>query len=131
VDLHALNASGTVSAQFILKVLPIVSLKATIPEVTEGSDAKGKFTVAVSSAHTQEIIVHYEIEGDAINGTDYEKLPGTVKLKPGELSKAIYIVPVGDLEGMAEKTVKIKLETNSAYLIETTAPEKVKILAGE
>jgi hypothetical protein len=37
---------------------------------------------------------------------------------------------LGNLESVAEKTVKIKLEPSTNYSIETKPTEKVKIVAG-
>jgi hypothetical protein len=131
VALRAINVAGTVSAELTLKVIPLVTLKATIPKVTAGTGAKGKFTLTLSAAHREEITVHYQIEGDAINGIDYDKLSGTAKFKPGKLKRPLYIVPKGDLEGMEEKTVRIKLKANPEYSVETKTSQKVEIVAGE
>jgi hypothetical protein len=131
VTLSATNAAGVGTAILKLKVeLPVVRLKVAIPTVTLGSDEFGEFMVLLPAALKSVLTVHYSIKGTAINGTDYMLLTGTVKFKAGKVSRPIKIVPTGDLEGAAEKTVKITLEPGKGYTPGTTQPLKVKILAG-
>ena len=70
----------------------------------------------------------YTITGSAVNGTDYELLTGVVRFKPGETSSQINIVPKGDLNGAAKKTVKLTLAPAGGYVIGTTAPVKIELL---
>ena len=111
-------------------MIPQVNLTVTVPETTEGGGAEGELTVALSVVPRDKVVVHYQTEGNAKNGADYDKLSGTVTFKPGVLKQHIYIIPSGNLGGMAEKTVKIKLETNPAYSVETKMAQKVEIFAG-
>ncbi len=113
-----------------MPALPVASIAATVPEVTLGSGKGGVFTVSLSEAQTIQLTVAYTVKGTAINGVDYVMLTGKKKFKPGITSKKVNIQPLGDLEGAAEKTVKLTLSAGRAYTLGATTSAKVKILAG-
>ena len=106
--------------------VPTVTLAATTPTVKAGSGLTGEFTLSLSAAATDKIIVNYTVGGGAVNGTDYTMLTGSVKIKPGKQTKTIEIVPQGDLGGMVRK-VKLTLAAGTGYTVGTTTAETVKI----
>ncbi len=108
---------------------PTVSVVATIPVVTLGSGESGEFTVSIAAALASDMMVNYTLKGTAINGTDYVRLAGSAKIKAGRTSKVIHVVPQGDLEGAARKTVKLALAAGSGYAFSIATPAKVEILA--
>jgi hypothetical protein len=85
----------------------------------------------LSSAQKSAVVVKYKIKGSAKDGTDYDLVTDESKFKPGKKSKPINIAPEGDLDGAAEKTVKITLEPGPGYTVGTKGPVTVKILAGK
>jgi uncharacterized repeat protein (TIGR03803 family) len=130
VVLRATNASGTATARLTLKIaVPVVTLKVSVGNVTEGGDKKGEFTLTLSAPQTKLVIVHYKLEGSALDGTDYRLLSSIAKFKPGMTIKHVYVVPIGDLEGAVDKVVELQLEVDPGYTVGTQEPEKVKILA--
>lgn len=133
VSISARNGIGSTNATLTLTVsnTAIATVEATTPSVVTGSGEAGVFTVSLPAAQSGNIVVRYKVSGNAINGTDYEFLKGTVKIKAGQTSKAIKIKPLGDLGGEAQKTVKIKLVADSAYTLGASKKAKVLIVAGE
>ena len=133
VALGAANAGGTGTAVLSLALAPAVptaTLSATIPSVpAEDSDATAVFTVVLPAAQDHDVVVNFTIKGTAVNGTDYVLLKDTKKIKVGHTSKPIKIIPVGDLDGAAKKTVVLTLTPGDGYQVGTTTKVKVKILA--
>ena len=131
ITINTANGSVSTATNFVIgaAAIPVATLAATVPSVTLASGQDGEFTVSLSNAVTGDTIVSYSVNGSAIDGTDYLMLKGTVKVKAGDTGRAIKIVPKGDLEGAAKKTVKLKLESGDGYTVGTTSPVKVKILA--
>ena len=112
-------------------LVPTVTLAATIPKVAIGSGGIAEFTLGLSAPQSTAVTVHYAIKGSASNGQDYVALTGTVKIKPGKMSKTIPIIPQGDLGGMSKKKVDLVLEPGSGYTVATTGKVKVAIVAGQ
>ena len=133
VALGATNAGGTGTATLALAVAPagslVVSLVATTPSVTAGSGDMGEFTVSLSAPQANDVHVNLLIKGTGINGTDYVLLKTTKKIKAGMTSKPIKVIPLGDLDGAAKKTVVLELAPGGGYTIGTTGKVKVKIFA--
>ncbi len=111
--------------------VPTVMLDATTARVVVGSGGMAAVTVSLSAAQTTAVKVHYVVKGSAVNGTDYVRLSGTAKIKPGKTSAGIAIMPLGSLEGAASKKVKLILAPSSDYTVGTTAPVTVKIVRGK
>lgn len=111
--------------------VPAVTLSVVKSTVVNGTGSFGEFLVSIDEPPTSNLFVNYIVKGSALNGTDYLFLKGTKKIKPGKTSKPIKIFPSGDLEGAAKKVVKMTLATGDGYVVGTTGPLKVKIVAGQ
>ena len=110
--------------------VPAVTLSVVKPTVVNGTGEFGEFLVSIDEPPAANLFVNYTVKGTALNGTDYVFLKGTKKIKPGKSSKPIKILPTGDLQGASKKLVKLTLATGSGYVVGTTGPLKVKIVAG-
>jgi hypothetical protein len=132
VTLHATNSGGTDTRSlslFVAESLPVATLVATKPTVTAGSDRVGEFTVRLSPKPTRAVVVHFKIKGTAVNGTDYELLTDTRKIKPGEASRPIKITPLTGAAGPgSERTVVLTLQPGDGYEVGTKEKATVKIL---
>ena len=106
-----------------------VTLVATTPVVTAGRGQNGVFTLSLAAVQTSDVVVNFTIKGTAINGVDYQRLKTTKKIKAGETTRTIQIVPRGDLGGASEKVVTLTLAPGSGYAVGTAGKVKVKILA--
>ena len=108
---------------------PVVTLAATTPETVLGSGEAGVFTLTLSAPAKDDIVVKYTLKGSALNGTDYTLLSGSKKIKAGQTSKTIKVIPQGDLDGAPSKAVKLTLSQGDGYTVGTATFEKVKIVA--
>ena len=132
VTLDAMNTGGTGTAELTLTLLPsslpVVTLTATVPQVTLSSGEVGEGTVSIPSAQASDLVVYYTVTGSATNGTDYDYRSGHTKINAGKTSKVIKITPEGNLEGADKKVVKLKLVAGVGYVVGTTGAIKVSIL---
>ncbi len=81
-------------------IIPVVSVDdVTIKERNPGNNNKAQFTVSLSEASNQTVKVDYQTaDSTAIVGSDYRKKTGTLTFKPGETSKTLNVVVLGDRE---------------------------------
>ena len=131
LQVQAKNASGTGSASLEIDVAPANTLPiATLAATTDANAATGQtgvFTLTLSAAAGTDVVVAYTVKGSAVNGTDYALLKGTVKVKAGKTTKAIKVIPQGNLGGAAKKTVVLTLQLGTGYTVGTTGKVKLKI----
>ena len=136
VSLSAQNPIGQGTATLLVTVAtppppppPVASLSATTPLVSAGSGDAGEFTLSLSQAQKNDVVVNLTIKGSAVNGSDYVLLKATKKIKAGHTSKPIKIVPLGEGAGTGVKrVVTLALAPGDGYTIGTTGKAKVKII---
>ena len=109
------------NAQDVTLQVKGVSLSINDVKVTEGTGAgKGgiaTFTVTLSGAQTVPVTVKYATaSGTALTGTDFTAATGTLTFSPGEKSKTVKVLIVGDSLGEADETFALNLSspTNAA-----------------
>jgi uncharacterized repeat protein (TIGR03803 family) len=107
---------------------PTVDVEATTPKVTLGSGKAGVFTLTLAATDGRQLTIKYTLSGTAINGVDYKMLTGTSQIKAGAKTVKIKIVPRGDLEGAAKKTVTLTLEAGTDYTVGKVGAAQVKIV---
>ena len=123
------NVVHTVFAKLISSSQgPLVTLTASVPEAGGAKEQTGEFLLSIPAALSADLTVAYQVKGTGINGTDYAYLKGTVKIKAGETSKVIKVVPQGNLGGSAQKTVKLVLAPGTGYAVSTTSKARVTIV---
>ena len=88
--------------------LPTVTVSASEASATE-SGTPGQFTVTLANGVTlgQDLLVSYTLTGTAVNGDDYEMLPGDVIIPAGDGSATIPITPLD--VGLAESSQSVTL----------------------
>ena len=108
--------------------LTSVSLVANAPTANANEGVDGTFLLTRTGDLSQDLYVTYTIKGSAANGADYLTLPTTKKIKAGNATKQIKIIPV-DQSYFAggKKTVKLTLLPESTYTVSGTPTAKVKI----
>jgi hypothetical protein len=132
--LAAANANGKGTATLTLTVarapLPVITLRAAVPEIHAGSGNDGVFTLSRTGDLSQELTVAYMVEGTAIAGTDYMRLTGVRKLAAGMKTATIKVIPVGDGGGKGvTRTVVLLLESRpDHYTVGTADKVHVKII---
>lgn len=73
------------------------------------SGRPGLFTVTRSGDTLQDLTVEYSIGGDAVNGSDYERLSGRVVIPAGESSQSIDVMPIDGFTEGADRSVMVTL----------------------
>ena len=134
VTLMATNSAGTGMATLTLTViaqpLPVITIIASVPNVTAGTGQPAAFVVTRTGGDpTQPLTVNYRVGGTAIPDVDYPTLKGFKTFNPDKLTVRINVTPESDLEGAKKKTVKIKLAPGDGYTLGTDTVAQIHILA--
>lgn len=133
VVISATNSGGTIQTNLtltVVAVLPTVDIMASVSHVTAGSGDQAAIVVSRTGDSSAKLVVHYTIKGSARNGTDYETITGSVKIKRGQVSATILITPKGSQSGGTVKTVALTLQPSAVYQVGSASKAKVKILPG-
>jgi hypothetical protein len=104
-------------------VKPVVTIEATdplaseIPEVPPGMGLPQRydpaiFTVRRTGSTDAALEVRYRIEGTAVNGVDYTKLSGVVRIPPGSATGTIEANPIDDGAVEGTETIVVILLSN-------------------
>ncbi|MEB3826582.1 SBBP repeat-containing protein [Phormidium sp. CCY1219] len=103
-----------------------VSIEATDPDATEGSDP-GEFTFTRTGDTSTPMTVNFTIEPSihwgrpqAGNGTDYETIPTSITIPAGETSITLTITSLEDTETEWPETVRLKLAEGNGYEINSS-----------
>jgi hypothetical protein len=94
---------------------PFVSVIALDPDAAEqGSDTATFLVVRIGPANTA-LTVAYELGGEAINGVDYQSLPGTVTIPAGAHFAPVVVTPIDDYEIEGSESVVVALQQPPAW----------------
>jgi hypothetical protein len=105
-------AAGPETVALPPKDLPIVSVKATPDEVTEGS-GEVVFTIEVSRPLADLLVVIYStVDGEARSGADYAPLQGILTLAAGVTSQQIRTAVIDDAEAEGDEEFQLFVATN-------------------
>ncbi len=103
-----------------------VSIEATDPDATEGSDP-GEFTFTRTGDTTTPMTVNFTIEPSihwsrpqAKNGTDYATIPTSIIIPEGESSITLTITSLEDTETEWPETVRLQLAEGNGYEINSS-----------
>jgi hypothetical protein len=107
---------------------PLVSVPPTISindvTVTEGNtgSVSAVFTVSLSAASAQQVTVQYTTaDSTATAGSDYTATSGTLTFTPGQLTRTIAVVVLGDTT----------FEPDETFLVNLTSPVNATIARGQ
>jgi hypothetical protein len=103
-----------------------VKVSACDPVAWRDSLVPGAFLIERSGGPGS-ITVHYTISGDAIPGTDYVSLSGSVKLGFGQTKALVKIVPIDDPGATTDPAVKITIDSSRDYEISSRNNAEVAI----
>ena len=68
---------------------------------------KGILTFKLASKSSQNTIINYTLDGKAVNGVDYQKLPGFVTIPENQDSVQLFITPIVDNQTEGDETLSI------------------------
>jgi len=118
----------TASATPILPVVTIAATDAQAAETNPGQLANpGRFTLTRTGSTANALTVNYSIGGTATNGSDFNRLTGTVTFAAGSSTAVIDINPINDSEFEDPETVILTLVNSSNYLVGTSNRATVTI----
>jgi uncharacterized protein (DUF1800 family) len=106
---------------------PSAAIAATDASADTSGGNPGVFTVSRSGDTSQPLAVNYTVAGTAINGTDYEALPGVVVIPAGSSSATITVSPNPNLSSSTASTVILTLAGGPGYSIGGSASATVTI----
>ncbi|MBM7841752.1 beta strand repeat-containing protein [Herpetosiphon giganteus] len=90
------------------------TINANTISVTEGdaNSVNATFTVSLSNPSATAVSVNYStLAGTALSGTDFTPAAGTLNFAPGELTKTVTVVVLGDLLDEADETFTLVLSS--------------------
>jgi hypothetical protein len=105
-----------------------VTIMATDKTAAEPGFNTATMTVRRSSPQG-DLTVNYSLSGKAVNGTDYQMLPGSVVIPSGALSAKITITPIDNNLLDGDRTVIVTLTPGSTYSVGN--PSSAKIIIGD
>jgi hypothetical protein len=111
---HNIYSSGAATVTIHDDEKPTVTVTATDTSLAEPTN-NGQIKVTLTPAPSNPMTINYTMAGTAIQGVDYETLPGTVTFASGVSTALINIVPLDDALVEASETVTLKISANSAY----------------
>jgi len=97
---------------------PRLGIAATIPIVPEQGPGVGEFTISRLGGPDTAVTVLYTVAGTARNGSDYQRLSGSVLLPQGQAAVAIRVTPINDLRHESAEAVILTLRPSAAYSVE-------------
>jgi hypothetical protein len=106
-----------------------VTVQATDPNASEPGTDKGTFTVTRTNPNSGPLVVSYTTAGEALNGTDYQQLSGTVIIQAGQSSATVNVVPIDDGVTENSETVILTLSTGTVYQVGVPSSATVVIAA--
>lgn len=77
--------------------------------VTEGQGGAGVLVVRRTQGTEDSLRVFYRLSGNARNGVDYERLPGSVEIPAGSAEATIEIIPLDDNRREPTERVTVQL----------------------
>lgn len=99
----------------------LVTLNAADPTANEAGLEVATFRVTRGGNLSQPLTVNYSVSGNAIAGTDYNTLSGTVTFPANENTAFITVTPRDDTTVEASETVTVTLQPGTGYSLISTA----------
>jgi len=94
-----------------------VTIAATDPSADTSGANPGAFTVTRTGDASEALTVNYAVSGTAVDGIDYQGLPGTVTIPAGSTSATIAVTPNSSLSGASSSTVVLTLSPGASYSV--------------
>jgi len=97
IEVVTIDADGSISADFT---------------VAEGCDDVAEITFSLNEAASSDYSIPFTVSGTAINGTDYETLPGSIFIPAGATEVTINVVPILDAIDEGTETIIFEVQTS-------------------
>ena len=99
----------------------LVTLNAADPQAHEAGLGTASFRVTRGGDLSQPLTVNYSVTGNAVAGTDYDALSGTVTFPANENTAFITVTPRNDTTVEGSETVSVTLQPGAGYSLISTA----------
>ncbi len=73
---------------------------------------EGSFNITIEEAEATDLIIDYQMVGDAVNGVDYETISGTISIPAGQTSVSIPVSPIADSNIEAVEGIGLDIQIN-------------------
>jgi uncharacterized protein (DUF1800 family) len=120
VEVYDITSSGTGGPE-------TVTLTASDPNADTSGSNPGVLTVTRTGDTSAPLAVAYTVGGSAVNGIDYQGLPGSVTIPAFESSAAITVTPNPTLSQASSSTVILTLNPGTGYSLGASGPATVTI----
>lgn len=115
---YLVSQSGQQAEAFIVDDdVPTLSIVATDTTASETGQDPAIFVVTRSGDTSAPLAVNYALAGSALNGADYDVLPGVLTIPAGSSAGSITIVPIDDEVGEPVQTIVVQLGSSSRYIV--------------
>ena len=138
--LGALSSSSSAQGSDSVPTLPLVSIRASVPETTEPlcdpdlcgapTPAPGVFVVSRAGDLAQELMVFLRYRGTPSNGVDYVTLPASILFRPGVSALELFVEARHDILPEGDETVLAEVVPNPTipgYDIVAQLPARIVI----
>ncbi|MEK0449172.1 MAG: hypothetical protein RL088_1440 [Verrucomicrobiota bacterium] len=109
------NSSATITIDDPDTTKPLVRL-ITVDNDASEDGGTGGFVIERFGSTSSALNVSVAMSGSATNGTDYQSIPATIVIPPGESQAAVALTPVADALTEGPETATITISTSSAYI---------------
>jgi hypothetical protein len=123
-DIFALNNLQTQNLQVSS---PAVTISATTSDAYEFGAVPGVFTVSRSGSVNYDLLVHFAIGGQAINGIRYDALSGSVTVPSGSATATINVNPIPNDVADGNQTVLLTISPFASYNVGAPASATVTV----
>lgn len=120
------RVADLVAARKTLASGSTVNLGVSVARAYESTGAAAEFTV-FRSGGIEPLTVAYTVSGNAVAGSDYVALSGTVDIPAGARSVKIPVMPLPDGETEPQETVSITLQAGTGFSLGAPATASVQI----
>ncbi len=104
-----------------------VTILATDPNAIRSNQSPGSVTVCRAGATDAPLTVTLNLTGTAVNGSDYQTIPGTVILPAGISFSNISVVPKTNANTIGSKTAVVGIASSANYTVGSPASATVTI----
>jgi len=107
-----------------------ISVRSYNPNASEVGPVSGSFTIMRPTGVLEDaapLVVYYSLSGTAVNGVDYQSLPGSVVIPAGSNATTVDVTPIPNSLVGGSETVILTLLPNANYLFGSPIGDTVTI----
>ena len=119
-------------AYSLLTGVPVVEISQLNKDIDRNTGQVGSFLLTRTGPDlSQTLSVSYDARGTAVEGTDFAMLKGFKKLKPGQRTKKVNILPTPAAAGTPAAKVKLFVVPGAGYVLPVDTKANLNLLTTE